>query len=352
MNYASMFSSAGVGSTYLKLLDFNLIVASELIPIRAKLHKHFYPESEIIIGDITLKDNYMRFKEICLENEVDFILATPPCQGFSLAGKNKNISQMLKDERNYLIFSVIKAILDIKPTYSLIENVPRFINMGFPYNDELTNVVSIISDMLKDEYVVESIILNSKNFDIPQNRERSFIKIHKKNVNWNWPKKSSKIISVRDAIGHLPSIESGQISDYKWHYGRKHIKKHIIWMKHTPTGKSAFQNKEFFPSKENGKKLRGFSATYMRMEWDKPAPTITIRNDAISSQSNVHPGRLKNDGTYSDARVLSILELIILSSLPENWDIPEWASEILIRQVIGESVPPKLIYKIMEMITK
>jgi DNA (cytosine-5)-methyltransferase 1 len=121
-------------------------------------------------------------------------------------------------------------------------------------------------------------------------------------------------------------------------------------MKNTPSGKSAFENPVYFPQKPNGKRLKGFSATYMRMEWDKPAPTITMRNDAISSQSNVHPGRLQKDGTYSDARVLSILELLILSSLPQDWNIPEWASEILIRQVIGESVPPKLIKEIVEMI--
>jgi DNA (cytosine-5)-methyltransferase 1 len=45
-----------------------------------------------------------------------------------------------------------------------------------------------------------------------------------------------------------------------------------------------------------------------------------------------------------------ILELLILSSLPENWSIPDWASEILVRQIIGESVPPLLMSKIIEKI--
>jgi DNA (cytosine-5)-methyltransferase 1 len=121
-------------------------------------------------------------------------------------------------------------------------------------------------------------------------------------------------------------------------------------MTHTASGQSAFKNEKHYPKDKKGNKLNGYHDAYARMSWDKPAPTITIRSDAISSNSKVHPGRLKDDGTYSDARVLSILELLILSSLPEDWNIPECASEILIRQIIGESVPPLLISKIIEKI--
>lgn len=88
------------------------------------------------------------------------------------------------------------------------------------------------------------------------------------------------------------------------------------------------------------------------MEWDKPAPTITMRNDAISSQTNVHPGRKLPNGKFSDARVLTPLELIILTSLPNDWKIPHNTPEILIRQCIGESVPPLLIKKVCEGIFK
>lgn len=70
-----------------------------------------------------------------------------------------------------------------------------------------------------------------------------------------------------------------------------------------------------------------------------------MRNDAISSQLNVHPGRIKEDGTYSDARVLTPLELMLLSSLPKDWNIPSDTPELLIRKCIGECIPPLLIKK-------
>ena len=84
------------------------------------------------------------------------------------------------------------------------------------------------------------------------------------------------------------------------------------------------------------------------MYWDKPAPAITMRNDAISSQMNVHPGRRNIDGTYSDARVLTPLELLLVNAM----NIDEWnkidAEETLIRKVLGEGVPPRALNKIIE----
>jgi DNA (cytosine-5)-methyltransferase 1 len=56
------------------------------------------------------------------------------------------------------------------------------------------------------------------------------------------------------------------------------------------------------------------------------------------------------DGTYSDARVLTPLELMLLNSLPAEWGIPEDTPELLIRQCIGESIPPLMIEKIVRMI--
>ena len=51
---------------------------------------------------------------------------------------------------------------------------------------------------------------------------------------------------------------------------------------------------------------------------------------------------------YSDPRVLTVFELMRVMSLPDDWNIPSWASPQLVRQVIGEGIPPLLIKKIVE----
>ena len=118
-------------------------------------------------------------------------------------------------------------------------------------------------------------------------------------------------------------------------------------MRNTKTGRSAFENEIYYPKKNNGERIKGYNTTYKRMEWDKPAPTITMANGVLSSQCNVHPGRLLKDGTYSDARVLTVYEVMKLFTIPDDWKIPEWANENFVRKVIGEAIPPLLIEKII-----
>jgi DNA (cytosine-5)-methyltransferase 1 len=350
IKYAIMFSSAGVGEAYLEQKGFECVVANELEQKRADFHKYLYPNSHMVYGDICEKENFDEFINISIEKKVEFLLATPPCQGFSLSGKNKSHEQMTNDDRNFLIFKVFEAIERLKPKYILIENVPRFLKLIYALEGDFFSAVELLKKKFGNEYIVDHRILNAMNYGVPQSRKRAFIKLYKKGLSWDWPTESKHIITVRDAIEHLPSIESGQTSQHKLHFGRKHNNLHILWMTHTPTGQSAFKNKEYYPKDKNGNKINGYHDAYARMSWDKPAPTITIRSDAISSNSKVHPGRKRDDSTYSDARVLSILELLILASLPEDWSIPDWASEILVRQIIGESVPPLLVSKILEKI--
>lgn len=348
MNYGMMFSSAGFGELMLEKIGFKCKVANEVVKSRMEVHKFLYSNSESIHGNIMNNKVYEQFKNKFKKNKCDFLFATPPCQGFSLIGKNKNNEQMLKDQRNFLIFRVIQFIKEVKPNYVLIENVPRFLKMNYIYNSKFINIEEVLIQELGKEYNIQVEMYNATQFKIAQNRTRVFIKIYKKNLAWRKPILSKKILTLKDAIGHLPSIESGEKTNLKWHNGRTHSKDHILWMRHTPTGKTALDNKVHYPKNKNGDKLRAYKASYRRLEWNKPCPTITMRNDAISSQSNVHPGKKNNDGSYSDARVLSLREIFILSSIPEELELPKGLSEIQIRHLVGECVPPLMVKKIVE----
>ncbi|MDO5849113.1 MAG: DNA (cytosine-5-)-methyltransferase [Methanobrevibacter sp.] len=346
MKGASMFSSAGIAETYFKEAGIDICVANELIPKRAKFYQEMYPDSNMIVGDIREREIKDEFIE-SIDDDVKFLIATPPCQGLSTLGMNKHLDQMQSDPRNYLVFDILDVIDKKDFDYILIENVSRFLTMYFPYKDSFYKLEEILKDLYSDKYNVEAELLNAKDYGIPQSRPRAIIKMFKKGKKWDWPETQSEI-TLKEAIGDLPSLESEEISSLKHHYARKHTENHINWMKHTPTGHSAHENKEHFPVKKNGEKVKGFKSTYKRMRWDAPAPAVTMRSDAISSQENVHPGRKLSDGTYSDARVLTLRELFIVSSLPEDWNIPEWTTDTFMRQIIGEGVPPELSYKIVK----
>lgn len=347
MNGLSLFASAGIGETYFDEVGINIVVANELIDKRANLYKSISPYVNVICGDITNEDIYKKVISSSKEKDVKFILASPPCQGMSIAGKNRNPDTMITDERNYLITYVVKAIEEINPRYVLIENVPALFKLVLNYKGEMRTVLDILNYEFKDKYIIESNVIDSSDYGVPQTRLRAIIKMNLKGYTWNWTEKINKKVTVRDAIGYLPSLEAGESSNIKWHFARKHDPNNILWMKHTPTGHSAFENEIYYPQKSDGTRIKGYQSSYRRIKWDEPAPTITIRNDCIASQRNVHPGRLLPDGTYSDARVLTPLELMILNSLPIDWNIPDDTPEILIRQCIGESIPPLMLKSIV-----
>lgn len=351
MKWISLFSCSWIWELFLKEIWINIIYANELIPKRAELFSKIHPNTQMIVWDFLDESIYNKLVNEWIENNIDFLLATPPCQWVSLAWKNKNNNDMLNDERNFLILQVVRYIKEVKPNYVLIENVPRYLTLMLPHKWKLLKIKDILHDEFSNEYNIDINILNSKDFWVPQDRKRAIIKLYKKWLKW-WNPKREKEITLEEAIWHLPSLESWEKSNIKWHYARNHLKEHIEWLKNTPTWKSAVENEFYYPKKSNWEKIKSYKASYARMSWDKPAPTITMRNDAISSQRNVHPWRLKKDWTYSDARVLTIHELMILSSLPIDWNIPKDTPDILIRQVIWESVPPLLTKKICEKIWK
>ena len=338
----SLFASAGIAELNLKPY-INFVVANELIPARAKLHEYWHPNAEMICGDITRDCVKNKIISKAKNKKVDFILATPPCQGVSLIGKNKRNEQFLKDDRNFLIFHALDVVDAIAPNVVVIENVDRFSKMLFPFNDGYADIDTILRNKYSDVYNVHSKVYNAADFGVPQSRKRLIIVMTKKDFVYSEPQKIDKQITVREAIGELPSLESGETSFLKHHNAKKHPINHVLCMKHTSTGKSAFQNDVYFPKKQDGSKIVGYPYTYKRIDWDKPAPTITMRSDTISTTHSVHPGRKKDDGTYSDARVLTLRELFVLSSINPEIDIPDYITENQVRYCIGEAVPPLLM---------
>lgn len=343
----SLFSGGGIGEMSLGKTNVNIVIANELLPKRCEFYKFYNKNTDIVCGDITKKETKDILVDKALKAGVDFIMATPPCQGASLIGKNKNLEAMKNDFRNYLVFDAVEIIEKVMPTFVMFENVTRFYEMLYLYKDkENVSLLEILNDKFGAKYEIDYHVFNTEDYGVPQSRKRGIIRMWKKGNIWEMPK-TEKIVTVRQAIGDLPSIEAGQDSGIKNHYARKHTEEHILCMKHTPTGHSAFENKIYYPKDKNGKKVKGFAATFKRIEWDAPAPTITMRNDCISSQSNVHPGRELSDGTYSDARVLTPRELFILFSIDPDIDMPANISESQIRYIVGEGIPPRLVMKIV-----
>ena len=84
----SLFASAGIAELNLKPY-INFVVANELISSRAKLHEFWHPNAEMICGDITNDEIKNEIIKKSVNKKVDFVLATPPCQGVSLSCQDR-----------------------------------------------------------------------------------------------------------------------------------------------------------------------------------------------------------------------------------------------------------------------
>lgn len=368
----SLFANVGVAEAYLKQIGVDIVLANEIDEKRARFYSEVYPQTKMICGDITNDKLRDEIVVESLKNDVDFVIATPPCQGMSEAGLRLEF-----DARNQLIYYAIDVIKRIKPKFVFLENVPQQLKTKIKLGDKILLIPDYIKAELSNDYNFnKQTLVMAKDYGVPQLRERNIFLLVRKDqkITWEFPKKQ-KEITLRDAIGNLPSLDPllkegldftiSKFPNYikkrenglkisKWHYPPKHSWKHVQWMLHTPTGKSAIYNDVYYPQKDNGERIKAHHNNYRRLKWDMPCRTITQNNGVISSLACVHPGReyIDENGEklYSDPRVLTIYEIMIVTSLPTDWPIPDWADDMFIRRVIGEGIPPKLVKEIMNVL--
>jgi DNA (cytosine-5)-methyltransferase 1 len=363
----SLFASGGVAEAHLKDIGIEILVANEIKTERCKFYKYIYPKTKMIDGDITKKSIKKEIIDSSISKKINCIIATPPCQGMSVAG---NLNPL--DKRNQLITYTIEIIKEIKPKFIFLENVPAQLTTKIEYKGKIILIPDFIRKELQSLYNFnEQVLVKTMDYEIPQMRKRNIFLLTRKdlNFNWNFPSKKKKIITLKDALKKVPSLDPllregydetvNMFPDFelkkkigarlsKWHYPPTHSKRHVVWMQKTPSGNTAFDNKKFYPQKNDGTIISGHYNHYRRHSWDKPSRSLTQNNGVISSLACVHPGHCLIVGNedkriYSDPRCFSIYELLIISSLPLNWNIPDWIKENDIRKIIGEGIPAKLV---------
>jgi len=380
LNYISLFSSAGVGCFGFKQNDFDCIATNELIERRLEVQKYNNKckyESGYIPGDITKKETQDKiFNEIAFWKtkekikEVDVLIATPPCQGMSVANHKK------KNElnRNSLVIESIKIVTKILPRFFIFENVRAFLNTACTDIDgEVKTINESISANLSGKYNIVSKIINFKDIGVPSSRTRTLVIGVRKDLKEITPydlfPEMEDTKTIRQVIGDLPPLrEMGEIYNKDiYHNYKNYAKRMQSWVMVIKEGESAFDNKD--PKKRPHRLVDGEiiynvnknGDKYKRCYWDAVGPCIHTRNDIFASQSTIHP---------KDNRVFSIRELMRLMSIPNNF---KWVdesekqlnlynydvkkkflskNEMNIRQSIGEAVPTLVFSKIAKNIQK
>lgn len=314
-------------------------VAVELDPKRAQFFQEMHPDCHVICGDICDPAVFAEAVKWHKRKNCVGTACSCPCQSYSTANVNRDPT----DRRGQLFLPMLDFVKAAYNEWVANENVAQMLTVksvgGVVVGDFIQSTLRSIGFKHITAGVQSSIGWSC------QDRARAFILAHK-TKEWILSPLPDIHPTLEDVIGDLPSLEIGQ-HDPK-HKG--HDARYFTWsqqqidvMHHTPTGSSAKHNKApWLPCNKDGSPSKAqFDCAFGRKSWLKTG-TILQDSKSISGFRNCHPGRLLPDGRYSDARPLTLVEVVRCFSLPDRFldEVPAWADENFLRKALGEAVVP------------
>lgn len=125
-----LFSGAGGFSCGLEMITgFHTEIATDFDPKVLNTFQRNFPNTKCIPGDICNHEIKEQIVQESIKRNVNMIIGGPPCQGFSLKGKNLGI----KDPRNFLFLEYVDIVKRIRPEFFILENVKNILSASKGY---------------------------------------------------------------------------------------------------------------------------------------------------------------------------------------------------------------------------
>lgn len=310
MNIATLFAGAGGFDYGFKKAGFKTLWANEFDKTIWDTYATNFPNTILNRHSITKVDSF----EI---PDVDGIIGSPPCQSWSAAGKKGGIN----DPRGQLFYEFVRILEDVQPKFFIAENVAGMLTKK---NEEAFNIIK--EHFENAGYRLTVNLLDSHDYNVPQNRKRVFFVGYRDDLNktFSFPEPLLNKPILRDTIYDL-------------------IDKAI------PDSNT-----------EHGYITGGFSSMYMSRNrvrsWDEPSFTI----QASGRHCPIHPQAPKMDLVKKDVRKFAegkedlyrrftIREIARIQTFPDDFKFVYKKSETAYK-MIGNAVPVNLAYELAKQI--
>jgi DNA (cytosine-5)-methyltransferase 1 len=254
--------------------------------------------------------------------ELSLLAACPPCQGFSTM-RTKNGIRRNRDQRNNLIFDVLRIVRSMKPLSVMFENVP-----GLAKDKRY---VTFLKKLGLLGYRVKWAVLNTADFKVPQRRRR-LVLLASKLGEPEFAATASARQTVRHAIGRLTPPERS--NDPLHNYSPRRSAKIEARIRKIPTDGGSREALGIRNQLPCHRRSDGFKDVYGRMSWDRPAPTITCGCINPSKGRFLHP---KAD------RAITLREAALLQTFPKSYRFPLDEGRYPVAELIGNALPPEFI---------
>jgi DNA (cytosine-5)-methyltransferase 1 len=337
-----LFAGAGGMGLGATRAGYTVVLAVEADSSAADTYAANHPETTVLTE--TIDDEWSAREALERIGLImpDVVLGGPPCQGWSSLGARADAPS--KERLNACARLFMDKVLELQPLAFVMENV-----RGLHSADDGERLQELVA-AVASEYDVAAKVLKAADFGVPQLRHRLFIVGLRRDIGatFTFPTplaSDSDYLTVKDAIGDLPTIESGEkaveytsapAAEYQ---RRMRGESTVLTLHEAPSHQPALIEllKQVQPGKARSdlpEALRpssGFHNTYGRLRWDKPAPAVTAAIGRVSSGRHAHP---------ASHRALTPREAARLQGFPDSyvWVGDRWPTY----KMIGNAVPPDL----------
>lgn len=323
-----LFCGAGGLTCGLKQAGFEVKLGVELEHVAAETYRVNHPEHPLYEADIRTLDPYLIMKELNIKTgELDLLAGCPPCQGFS-SHRTRNKVTSIDDNRNDLIFDLMKFVRAFQPKVVMIENVPALAK------DE--RITTVLNELRELGYIVGPMSLQVKNtalYGVPQRRKRMILVVSKFGE-IDEPEIITPQPTVKDAIFDFPI--PGKSND-KLHdiieKRTERIKKMISLVPKNGGSRADLPKEYWLPC--HIRSPDSYRDVYGRMSWDKVSPTITGGCINPSKGRFLHP---------EQDRAITLREAAALQTFPADYYFSLAKGRDFAALMIGNALPPSFIH--------
>jgi DNA (cytosine-5)-methyltransferase 1 len=256
------------------------------------------------------------------------LIGCAPCQPFSTYNQKNSGPEW------QLVTRFAELIDEVRPDVLSMENVPRLLKFHKGKVFE-----KFVARLIAAKYHVKWDVLYAPDFGLAQTRSRLVLLASRLGpIDLPKPTHQRKYRTVRDEIGHLPSLRQGQADDKDPLHRASALTemnlRRIAAAK--PGGSWKDWNRKLVANCHKVETGKGYSSVYGRMSWSAPSPTITTQFYGFGSGRFGHP---------KQHRALSLREGALLQGFPQSYEFVAPGDRIeftKVGQMIGNAVPVKL----------
>lgn len=317
------FSGAGGLTQGLRQAGYKVLGAVELDPLACRTYRLNHRKVRLWETDIRKLTGPKILKELNLRRgELDLLAACPPCQGFSTM-RTKNGAVRVRDQRNDLIFDVLRMVRALLPKSIMLENVPGLVKNR--------RYVTFRKKLKGLGYHLTWDVLNTVDYGVPQRRRR-LVLLASRLGEPEFAPKASTSKTVRQIIGKLTPPKRSRDPLHNYSNSRSSRIKDLI--KQIPANGGSRSALPKDQQLKCHKRVEGFRDVYGRMSWDKPSPTITGGCINPSKGRFLHP--VAN-------RAITLREAALLQTFPKNYRFAMDNGRFSVALLIGNALPPEFI---------